>query len=410
MTRNSDPHFNLADALSEDIVAAPADSLVRDAESDPGGRAGLIGSFDRIAARAAAQSRRRRIVERLRTLLHAWPVPVGLTAAMAGVAGIFVVGLVGGMYFQRTQSYREVAVVPPRVLAERMPTKTDEPIAGSQMSYTRDRAVRADPDAEPNRAARSDQAAAVQQTPAATPPAPPPAPTAAPSVATQAPPPAPPVAAGAADEARQVRTVGIPPDSAPSGPPARAARRAAPDRPQPRAEDRVAALVLAAEQKRLNPAPVSQATALAPEPPPAASRPALTITRQEPPPSFQWPARGRVIAGFGSDDGGVPNNGIDLAVPAGTDVVAADDGVVLYTGNEIRSLGNLILLRHRDDFVTAYAHAKSFQVKPGDTVRRGQPIAKSGQTGTAKAPQLHFEIRKDNAPVDPAHYLPPPPG
>ena len=91
-------------------------------------------------------------------------------------------------------------------------------------------------------------------------------------------------------------------------------------------------------------------------------------------------------------------------------MLAADDGVVLYTGNEIKSLGNLILLRHRDDYVTAYAHAKSFQVKAGDTVRRGQVIAKSGQTGTAKAPQLHFEIRRDAAPVDPAQYLPPPPG
>jgi murein DD-endopeptidase MepM/ murein hydrolase activator NlpD len=407
MTRNSDPLFNLADALSEDIVAVPADTLVHDAESNPGGRAGLVGSFDRIAGRAAAQSRRRRFVERLRTLLHAWPVPLGWTSAMAGVAGMLVMGIVGGMYFHQAQSYREIAAVPPRVLAERGPGKTDVPIAdGGPMSYAASRAARVDPDAQSNRAARSDQAAAVQQTPAAAPAAPPPAPTAAPSVATSAPPPAPPVAAGAADEAKPVRTVGIPPD-APSGPPARTARRAPSDRAQPRADDRVAALVLAAEQKRLNPAPVSQATALAPEPPKVASRPALAATRQDSSPPFQWPARGRVVARFGSDIGGAPNNGIDLAVPAGTDVLAAEDGVVLYTGNEIKALGNLILLRHRDDFVTAYAHAKSFQVKPGDTVRRGQVIAKSGQTGTIKAPQLHFEIRKDNAPVDPAQYLPP---
>src|SRR4029077_10456833 len=101
MTRNSDPLFNLADALSEDIVAAPADTLVHDAE---GARAGLVGSFDRIAGRAAAQSRRQRIVERLRALLHAWPVPIGWTSAMAGVAGIFVMGIVGGMYFHQAQS------------------------------------------------------------------------------------------------------------------------------------------------------------------------------------------------------------------------------------------------------------------------------------------------------------------
>ena len=126
------------------------------------------------------------------------------------------------------------------------------------------------------------------------------------------------------------------------------------------------------------------------------------------PPAFAWPLRGRVIAAFGASVGGVPNNGIDLAVAAGTDVRAADDGVVLYAGNEIKALGNLLLLRHRDGFITAYAHTQSITVKPGDTVRRGQVIAKSGQTGTVTKPQLHFEIRKDSTPVDPAQYLPPP--
>src|ERR1051326_1893854 len=175
MTGNTDPHFNLADALSEDIVAAPADTLVHDAESDPGGQAGLVGSFDRIAARAVAQSRRRRIVARLRTLLHAWPVPVGLTSAMAGVAGIFVLGFVGGIYFQRSQSYREVAAVPPRVLAERSPAKTDESSAAGTMTYMQNRAARAGRDAEANRTARSDNTTVIQQTPAAVPAAPPPA-------------------------------------------------------------------------------------------------------------------------------------------------------------------------------------------------------------------------------------------
>jgi len=391
MTRNSDPLFNLADALSEDIVAAPADVLVHDAGSDPDGRAGLVGAFDRIAARAAAQSRRQRIVERLRTLLHGLPAPVGWTSAMAGVAGIFVLGIVTGMHFH--QADLQIAAAPPRVLAERLTDKADEPIAGARTSYAENRSARADPDTQSNRAA----------TPAAAPAAPPPAPTAAPPVATLAPPPAPSVAAGAADEAKPVRTFDVRPDTAP---PARAARRASPEL-QPRAEDRVAALAMAEEQKRLDPAPVSRATALAPEAPKVASRPALAASRADSPPAFHWPARGRVVAGFGSDVGGAPNNGIDLAVPAGTDIRAAEEGVVLYTGNEIKSLGNLILLSHRDDFITAYGHAKSFQVKAGDTVRRGQVIAKSGQTGTAKAPQLHFEIRKDTTPVDPAQYLPP---
>jgi murein DD-endopeptidase MepM/ murein hydrolase activator NlpD len=126
------------------------------------------------------------------------------------------------------------------------------------------------------------------------------------------------------------------------------------------------------------------------------------------PHGFQWPLRGRVIAGFGSPVGGAANKGIDLAVAAGTDIRAAEDGVVLYAGNAIKDFGNLLLLRHRDGFLTAYAHAQSFAVKPGDSVRRGQVIAKSGQTGAVTSPQLHFEIRKDDAPVDPAQYLPPP--
>jgi murein DD-endopeptidase MepM/ murein hydrolase activator NlpD len=126
------------------------------------------------------------------------------------------------------------------------------------------------------------------------------------------------------------------------------------------------------------------------------------------PHGFQWPLRGRVIAGFGASVGGAANKGIDLAVAAGTDIRAAEDGVVLYAGNEIKDFGNLLLLRHRDGFLTAYAHAQSFAVKPGDSVRRGQVIAKSGQTGAVTSPQLHFEIRKDDAPVDPAQYLPPP--
>src|SRR5215831_15612766 len=135
MTRNSDPLFNLADALSADIVAAPADALVHDAGSDPGGRAGLVGAFDRIAARAAAQSRWQRIVERLRSLLHGLPAPIGWTSAMAGVAGIFVLGIVTGMHFHQAESYRQAAAAPPRVLAERVPDKADEPIAGARMSY-----------------------------------------------------------------------------------------------------------------------------------------------------------------------------------------------------------------------------------------------------------------------------------
>jgi murein DD-endopeptidase MepM/ murein hydrolase activator NlpD len=122
-------------------------------------------------------------------------------------------------------------------------------------------------------------------------------------------------------------------------------------------------------------------------------------------PSFRWPVRGRVIAGFGPKPNGLQNDGINLAVPEGTPVKAAEDGVVAYAGNELKGYGNLVLVRHSNGFVTAYAHASEILVKRGDVVKRGQVIAKSGQTGNVTSPQLHFEIRKGSTPVDPAQYL-----
>jgi murein DD-endopeptidase MepM/ murein hydrolase activator NlpD len=122
-------------------------------------------------------------------------------------------------------------------------------------------------------------------------------------------------------------------------------------------------------------------------------------------PGFRWPVRGRIIAGFGPKTNGQQNDGINLAVPEGTPVKAAEDGVVAYAGNELKGYGNLVLVRHSNGFVTAYAHASELMVKRGDTIKRGQVIARSGQTGTVTSPQLHFEIRKGSAPVDPTQYL-----
>jgi murein DD-endopeptidase MepM/ murein hydrolase activator NlpD len=122
-------------------------------------------------------------------------------------------------------------------------------------------------------------------------------------------------------------------------------------------------------------------------------------------PTFRWPVRGRIIAGFGAHNG-QQNDGIDLSVPEGTSVKAADDGVVAYAGNELKGYGNLVLVRHQNGYVTAYAHASELMVKRGDTVKRGQIIARSGQTGNVNAPQLHFEIRKGKVPVDPVQFLP----
>jgi murein DD-endopeptidase MepM/ murein hydrolase activator NlpD len=123
-------------------------------------------------------------------------------------------------------------------------------------------------------------------------------------------------------------------------------------------------------------------------------------------PGFRWPVRGRIINNFGARVNGSPNDGIDLAVPEGTQVRAADDGVVAYAGNELKGYGNLVLVRHSNGFVTAYANGSELLVKRNDQVHKGQVILKSGQTGNAASPQLHFEVRKNSAPVDPMQFLP----
>jgi murein DD-endopeptidase MepM/ murein hydrolase activator NlpD len=118
-------------------------------------------------------------------------------------------------------------------------------------------------------------------------------------------------------------------------------------------------------------------------------------------PEFRWPARGRIIQGFNS--GG--NDGINISVPEGTSVKAAEGGVVAYAGSELKGYGNLVLIRHPNGFVSAYAHNGALEVKRGDQVKRGQTIAKSGQSGNVGSPQLHFELRKGSTPVDPTSYL-----
>ena len=122
-------------------------------------------------------------------------------------------------------------------------------------------------------------------------------------------------------------------------------------------------------------------------------------------PTFRWPVRGKVITSYGAKTNGKANDGINLAVPEGTPVKAAEDGVVAYSGNELKGYGNLVLVRHSNGYVTAYAHASELLVKRGDAIKRGQIIAKSGQSGEVGSPQLHFEIRKGSSPVDPLQFL-----
>jgi len=152
------------------------------------------------------------------------------------------------------------------------------------------------------------------------------------------------------------------------------------------------------------PAPTQTARIATPEPVATESVP-KTAEAAGALPSFRWPVKGRVIAAFGSKTSGAQNDGINLAVPEGTPIKAADDGVVAYAGNELKGYGNLVLVRHANGYVSAYANASELLVKRGDTVKRGQVIAHAGQTGNVTSPQLHFEIRKGSTPVDPMQFL-----
>ncbi len=160
------------------------------------------------------------------------------------------------------------------------------------------------------------------------------------------------------------------------------------------------------------PALATQATVA---PPPAASA-ALT----PPPPvsappqhggsgAFLWPVRGRVLEGYGSGANGTHNDGINIAAPRGAAVQAADAGIVAYAGNELRGYGNLVLVKHQNGWISAYAHCDLILVKKGEKVARGQVIARVGATGNVSEPQLHFELRRGNKPVDPQEFLAQPP-
>ncbi len=167
----------------------------------------------------------------------------------------------------------------------------------------------------------------------------------------------------------------------------------------------------------------TQQQTAAPVPPPAASPPAQPVTASPtaptatantgplaaPPPradgKFAWPVKGRVISAFGAKSDGLQNDGINIAAARGTPVTASENGVVAYAGNELRGFGNLVLIRHADDWITAYAHADRLAVRRGDVVNRGQVIAYVGSTGNVSEAQLHFQIRRGKQAVDPRQYL-----
>ena len=152
-------------------------------------------------------------------------------------------------------------------------------------------------------------------------------------------------------------------------------------------------------QAAATPAPAAPAQAAPAAPTPVASVPAEpTMSGND---KFRWPASGRVLVDFASSKG----TGINIEVPEGAAVKAAENGTVIYVGSGVEGYGNLILIRHPNGYVSAYAHLKSMSVAKGAVVNRGDTIGAAGMTGSVTKPQLHFEIRKGATPVDPVPLL-----
>ncbi len=204
---------------------------------------------------------------------------------------------------------------------------------------------------------------------------------------------------------------------APSPGPSTPVRHTAPDvisldgRPQARPASSGSARV---------PSAVPSATA-SPSPPaatpPLSGRSAPETAKADPAPAalphgahFWWPLNGGVLTSYGAATGGGHNDGINIAAPRGTPIAATEGGTVAYAGNELRGYGNLVLIKHADGWISAYAHCDELLVKKGDQVYRGKAIAKVGETGNVSEPQLHFELRRGNRPVDPRQFLAAAPG
>jgi murein DD-endopeptidase MepM/ murein hydrolase activator NlpD len=120
---------------------------------------------------------------------------------------------------------------------------------------------------------------------------------------------------------------------------------------------------------------------------------------------LRWPVRGRTLVSYGQSDAGRVNDGVDISVPVGTPVKAAENGVVIYAGTGLKDFGNTVLIRHENGLVTVYGHNGDLSVKRGQSIKRGQEVARSGMSGATKVPKLHFEVRKNSKPVNPATYL-----
>ncbi|MBL8832907.1 MAG: peptidoglycan DD-metalloendopeptidase family protein [Rhodospirillales bacterium] len=194
-----------------------------------------------------------------------------------------------------------------------------------------------------------------------------------------------------------VAAVNEPPPRGPAAP--RGTVEAAPLPPPAAATPSVAAV-----PAPVPPTPTSPAPPIAASNPPAAAPDSDANTRAMAG-RMLWPVRGVIVSEYGPKPGGLQNDGINIAAPRGTAFRAAESGVVIYAGNELRGFGNLLLVRHESGYVTAYAHADELAVQRGDQVRRGQTIGRVGSSGNVTSPQLHFEVRRGTRAVNPIDFL-----
>lgn len=191
--------------------------------------------------------------------------------------------------------------------------------------------------------------------------------------------------------------------------PAAAGSSSAPITAPDSAAKRVPAAAPAKPVEAVDVADVNETEAEAPQERETAALPSVPALPSAPAASgkgFIWPVQGKVISAFGPKGKGMHNDGINIAARKGTAVRAVENGVVAYVGNELRAFGNLVLIKHGGGWVSTYAHAEEILVARGDRVKKGQVIARVGNSGNAREPQLHFELRRGKNAVDPLEYLP----
>lgn len=235
---------------------------------------------------------------------------------------------------------------------------------------------------------------------APTQPAPPPARTptsTGPSVSMvtseELPPPSGKGTSAAAPSSAPLPSSSAPPSASPPSSSRTVSASTAPSAPPPVAEETATAANARTGAIATTPPPSPVKAAVLPTPPARAAA------------NFAWPVRGRVVSGYGVKGPGYRNDGINIEAPRGAPIMAAENGVVVYAGNEVAGFGNLVLLRHDGGYVTAYAHADQLMVQRGQVVHRGQQIATVGSSGNVTEPQLHFEIREGVTARDPRRLM-----